>query len=311
MRWATYTSQTGDERVGVVEDQKIYALDTTATLLDLLGDGAEKLLEAGRSASRNPAEEVGWDDVQVRAPLQPPSMRDAMCFHEHIRNCRLQGDVPIDERHSRFPAFYFSNPAAVIGPYDSVPISPGCEMFDFELETAAVIGKPGSNIAPGSAREHIIGYTIYCDWSARDLQMDEMQVGLGPAKGKDSRTTLGPVLVTADELEPFRSGKGFALAMTADVNGEEVTRASWSTIDWSFDDVVAYTSRGTTLRTGDVLGSGTVGRGCLFEHSRIAPDTFRGWLQAGDELVLEVEQIGQLRQRVLPAEPVHPLSSGH
>jgi len=311
MRWATYTSPSGGSRVGVVEDGRIYALDTKATLLELLADGAEPLQEAGRLARRGPLEDVAWDDVRVQAPLAPPSMRDSMCFHEHIRNCRLQGDVEIDARHFRFPAFYFSNPAAVIGPYDDVPISPGCEMFDFELETAAVIGKPGSNIDPRSALEHIIGYTIYCDWSARDLQMDEMQVGLGPAKGKDSATTLGPVLVTADELEPFRSGKGFALSMSADVNGEAVTRGNWSTIDWGFDDVVAYTSRGTTLRTGDVLGSGTVGRGCLFEHSRIAPDTFRGWLQAGDEVVLEVENIGQLRQRIQPSQPVHPLSPGH
>lgn len=308
MRWATYTSPDGTTRTGVVEGEVIYGLDSTQSLVELLTD-AGTLAEAGTHARQSPREQVEWNSVTIHSPLQPPSLRDSMCFHEHIRNCRGGGEI--DARHNLYPAFYISNAAAVVGPHDDVPISPGCEKFDYELEVAAVIGKPGTNIAPSDANDHIIGYTMYCDWSARDLQMDEMQLGLGPAKGKDSATTLGPVLITADELEPLRSGKGFDLTMTATINGEQISKGNWSTIDWSFDDVVAYTSRGTTLRTGDVLGSGTVGRGCLYEHSLTAPDTFRGWLKPGDEVLLEVEKIGQLRQRVVPSLPMHRLSSGH
>ena len=139
-------------------------------------------------------------------------MRDSMCFHEHIRN--VLGSADIDKRHTSYPVFYFSNPASVVGPLDDVAVSPGCEQFDYELEVAAVIGKAGTNIAPQDAASHIAGYTIYCDWSARDLQMDEMTLGLGPAKGKDGATTLGPVLVTGR-----RKGKGFDLAMTVAING--------------------------------------------------------------------------------------------
>lgn len=309
MKFATYISPDGSERVGVVEGGTIYGLDTEKTLTQLLTDGVPQLTEAGGQARRAPRETIAWESAQIGALLRPPSMRDSMCFHEHIRNGR--GTQDIDERHSRYPTFYFSNPAGVIGANDDVAVSPGCEQFDYELEVAAVIGKAGTNIAPEDAASYIAGYTIYCDWSARDLQMDEMTLGLGPAKGKDGATTLGPVLVTADELEPYRKGKGFDLAMTVAINGEPFSAGNWSTINWSFDDVVAYTSRGTHLVPGDVLGSGTVGRGCLLEHFRIDPDAFRGWLTPGDEVVLEIEQIGQLRQKIVPQLERHPLSSGH
>ncbi|PRZ43361.1 2-keto-4-pentenoate hydratase/2-oxohepta-3-ene-1,7-dioic acid hydratase in catechol pathway [Antricoccus suffuscus] len=308
MRFATYESADGRDRVGVLSDNTLHGLDTEKSLVDLLTAGDDALIAAGTDALNPPHETIAWESARIKGLLRPPSMRDSMCFHEHIRNAR---GSDIDERHSRYPAFYFSNPAGVIGPYDEVAISPGCEQFDYELEIAAVIGTAGSNIRPQDAAAHIAGYTIYCDWSARDIQMDEMVVGLGPAKGKDGATTLGPVLVTADELEPFRKNKGFDLAMTVAINGQPFSAGNWSTIDWSFDDVVAYTSRGTHLVPGDVLGSGTVGRGCLLEHFRMDPDGFRGWLAPGDEVVLEVERIGQLRQKVVAAPERHPLSSGH
>lgn len=309
MRWTTYASADGTDRVGILDEGIIFGLDSTRTLVDLIANGPESLAAAGADARRTPREQLDWDSATLRAPLQPPSLRDSMCFHEHIRNCRLGGEF--DDRHNRFPVFYFSNAAAVIGPRDDVNISPGCEMFDYELEVAAVIGRPGSNLSITESRDHIIGYTMFCDWSARDLQMDEMQLGLGPAKGKDGATTIGPVLVTADEIEGRRSGKGFDLEMTVAIDGVQISSGNWSTINWSFEDVVAYASRGTNLRTGDVLGSGTVGRGCLLEHSRIDPENFRGWLQPGEEVVLEVAAIGQLRQTVVPSLTRHPLSSGH
>jgi 2-keto-4-pentenoate hydratase/2-oxohepta-3-ene-1,7-dioic acid hydratase in catechol pathway len=141
--------------------------------------------------------------------------------------------------------------------------------------------------------------------------MNEMALRLGPAKGKDGANTLGPMLVTPDELEPYRSRNAFDLGMTGYVNGELVSEGCWDTIDWGFADMITYTSRGTHLRPGDVIGSGTVPSGCLFEHFALDPDGFRGWLQPGDEVRLVVEQLGELRQRVVPGVKPEPLSSGY
>ena len=217
----------------------------------------------------------------------------------------------LDPVHKQLPAFYFSNPTAVLSPLDDAPISPGCEMFDYELEVAAVIGVPGGNIPREDAISHIIGYTMYIDWSARDMQWADMQTRLGPGKGKDGATTLGPVLVTADEFESLRSGKGFDVNMSVAINGEPFSSNNWATINWGFDDVICYASRGTTLRSGDVLGSGTVGRGCLFEWSQLDPEGFRGWLKEGDVVTFTVDLIGSMSIRVAAADVRHLLSSGY
>jgi 2-keto-4-pentenoate hydratase/2-oxohepta-3-ene-1,7-dioic acid hydratase in catechol pathway len=249
--------------------------------------------------------------LTLRAPLQPRSIRDCTGFLQHLRNCQGAADIPVDERHNQFPAFYFSNVAAVVGPHDDVPISPGCERFDYELEVCAVIGKPGSTIALDRAEEHIAGYMLLCDWSARDLQMNEMALRLGPAKGKDGTNTLGPMLVTPDEIESYRSRNAFDLGMTGYVNGDLVSEGRWDSIDWGFPDMITYTSRGTHLRPGDVIGSGTVPSGCLFEHFAMDPDNFRGWLQPGDEVRLVIEQLGEIRHRVVAGVKAEPLSSGY
>ncbi|GAB3854255.1 fumarylacetoacetate hydrolase family protein [Nocardioides maradonensis] len=306
MKFATYADESGATHAAVLRDGKLYAVPNVSSVLDIIGDGLDALLAIGVAAVTYSVP-VKADSVRLLAPVQPPAMRDSMCFHEHIRNC--MGSV--DPLHEKFPAFYFSNHHAVLGPEDDAPISPGCEMFDYELEVAAVIGRPGSNIRPEDAREHIVGYTTYIDWSARDLQLEEMEVRLGPAKGKDGATTLGPVLVTADEFEPLRSGKGFDIGMSVAIDGVPISAGNWSTINWSFDDVVAYTSRGTHLRTGDVLGSGTVGQGCLLEQRALDPEGFRGWLREGEVVTFEVELIGRLDVRIAASSPRHPLSSGH
>ncbi len=152
---------------------------------------------------------------------------------------------------------------------------------------------------------------LLCDWSARDLQMNEMALRLGPAKGKDGTNTLGPMLVTPDEIEPYRSRNAFDLGMTGYVNGELVSEGRWDSIDWGFPDMITYTSRGTHLRPGDVIGSGTVPSGCLFEHFALDPEHFRGWLQPGDEVRLVVEQLGEIRHRVVAGVKPEPLSSGY
>jgi 2-keto-4-pentenoate hydratase/2-oxohepta-3-ene-1,7-dioic acid hydratase in catechol pathway len=313
MRFVTYASPAGGDRVGVVvsgpHGEQVHGFEPGVTLLDVLDRG--ELREAGERAAASPSEIVPLAGLVLRAPLQPRSIRDCMGFLQHLRNCAGAADMPVDERHHQFPVFYFSNPAAVVGPHDDVPIAPNSEMFDYELEVAAVIGRPGSTIPLDRAEEHIAGYLLLCDWSARDLQINEMALRLGPAKGKDTANTLGPMLVTPDELEAYRSRNAFDLEMTGYVNGELVSKGRWNTIDWGFPDMITYTSRGTTLRVGDVIGSGTVDTGCLFEHYAMDRDHFRGWLRPGDEVRLVVEQLGELRQRVVAGVKAEPLSSGY
>jgi 2-keto-4-pentenoate hydratase/2-oxohepta-3-ene-1,7-dioic acid hydratase in catechol pathway len=187
-----------------------------------------------------------------------------------------------------------------------VAVPPGCTWFDYELEVAAVVGRGGSDLHPEEAEAHIAGYTILCDWSARDLQAREMRQRLGPAKGKDSATSLGPWLVTPDELADRRRGNGFDLRMTATVNGRVYSDGNWSTVYWSFGQLLAYASRGTTLRPGDVFGSGTVGRGCILELSGLHGEEEYPWLRPGDEVTLAVERLGELHARIGPGtgEPV-------
>ena len=309
MRFVTYASPGGGDRVGVVVDTEIHGFEPGPTLVDLLDAG--DLEPQGRAATASPSEVVALEGALLRAPLQPRSLRDCAGFLQHLRNVSATADMPVDERHTRFPPFYFSNPAAVVGPADDVPIAPDSTMFDYELEIAAVIGKSGSTIPLAAAEDHIAGYLLFCDWSARDLQMDEMALRLGPAKGKDTANTLGPVLVTPDELEPFRSGRAFDLRMTGRVNDELVSDGNWSTIDWGFPDMITYASRGTVLRPGDVIGSGTVETGCLFEHYCTDPEGFRGWLRPGDEVRLAVEQLGEIRHRIVDGSPAERLSSGY
>lgn len=232
-----------------------------------------------------------------------------MCFHEHIRNGF--GLAEVEPLHRQFPTFYFSNPAGILGPNDPVPLAPGTQRFDYELEVAVVVGLPGSNLRPEDAEAHIAGYVLFCDWSARDLQVEEMALRLGPAKGKDTATSLGPVLVTPGELEGRRAGLGFDVPLGAWVNDEQTTVGNWSSINWSVGDVLAYVSRGTTLRTGDVIGLGTVGFGSLGEQRIVDPDGFRGFLEEGDEVVLHGDLLGEIRVTLAPAAPRHPLSSGH
>lgn len=308
MRWITFADHDTD-RVGLVDGQDVHPLEPGTTLLDLLDAGPDGLASAAqraRTATPRPL-----DELILRAPLQPRSLRDCIGFLQHLRNCQGPVDMPVDQRHLEVPGFYFSNAGAVIGPRDDVPVSPGSEWFDFELEVAAVIGTPGSSIPREKAEEHIAGYLIYCDWSARDLQIQERSLQLGPAKGKDGANSLGPMLVAPDEIAHLRSGEGFDLAMTAHVNGELVGEGRWSTIDWGFADIITYASRGTTLRPGDVIGSGTVPTGCLFEHFAADPDHFRGWLHPGDEVVLAVERLGELRHHITPPAPIHALRTGH
>ncbi|MFG3138616.1 fumarylacetoacetate hydrolase family protein [Streptomyces sp. NPDC048211] len=315
MRFAAYEHQHRHRVAVVEEDGTLFPLPGVASLTALLKDvdGLPGLLAAGAAAQDVPA---GPHVSQVRLlpPLQPSSIRDFVTFEEHVEGVRraVDGVAGVPEQWYAAPTFYFTNPHAVYGPHDEVPMPPGSAALDFELEVAAVIGREGRDLTPERARDHIVGYTVFNDWSARDLQSAEMKVGLGPCKGKDTATTLGPYLVTADELEPYRDAGGFLrLALTAQVNGEVVGKDLLSNMSWTFEEMTAYASRGTRVVPGDVLGSGTCGNGgCLAELWGVRGEQSPPPLKPGDTVSLTVEGIGTLTSTVVPGVAPVALPAG-
>lgn len=233
-------------------------------------------------------------------PNEVRSFRDFYAFEEHVRNARRQRGLEMIPEWYDAPVFYFSNTASIVGPGTPIRKPPDTQELDYELEIAVVIGKEGRDIAVAEADGFIAGFTILNDWSARDLQRREMKVGLGPAKGKDFATSIGPHLVTPDALHdrvlPDRSrGNRYDLVMSARVNGREYSRGNTRDLHWTFAEMIAHASRNTLLRPGDLLGSGTVGTGCITEF---APGTYP-WLQPGDVVELEIERLGVLENRVV------------
>jgi 2-keto-4-pentenoate hydratase/2-oxohepta-3-ene-1,7-dioic acid hydratase in catechol pathway len=305
MRFARY-EQHGRRHVAVLDDDgRLHPVPGEDSLLDLLRTG--RLREAAAALDLTAGPHV--TDVRLLPPLEPPTIRDFVTFEEHVEGVRrsIDGSAGVPDAWYDAPTFYFTNPYAVIGPYDDVPVPPGSQVLDFELEVAAVVGREGRDLTPEQARDHIAGYTIFNDWSARDLQSREMQVNLGPCKGKDTATTLGPYLVTADELEPYRDAEGFLrLALTAEINGEVVCADLLSNMSWTFEEMIAYASRGAHVRPGDVLGSGTCGNGgCLAELWGVRGRDSRPPLKPGDTVTLTVEGLGTTSNTVVPgAAPV-------
>jgi 2-keto-4-pentenoate hydratase/2-oxohepta-3-ene-1,7-dioic acid hydratase in catechol pathway len=306
MRFATWESE-GRVAAGVVGAAGLHALRDDRSVLDLVRAGLPAALEAGAAALDGPA--VPVDDVRLLPPLQAPTVRDFVAFEEHVEGMVAPSGEAVPPEWHQAPTFYFTNPYALVGAHDDVAVPPGSERLDFELEVAVVVGRDGASLTPEIARDHVFGYTIFNDWSARDLQFREMAVKLGPAKGKDSATTLGPWLVTADELEPYRDADGFlALDMRVSVNGTEIGQDLLSNMGWPFEELISYASRGTEVRAGDVLGSGTCGNGgCLAElwgrRGELSPPP----LQPGDVVEMTVEGIGTIRNRVVPGLDLPPV----
>jgi len=294
----------GTARAGVVGEAGIHPLPPGVTVLDLVRAGLPAALAAGERALREAA--VPLDAVRLLPPLNAPTVRDFVAFEEHVDGLTSGQIAP---EWYQAPTFYFTNPYALVGAHDDVPVPPGSRLLDFELEVAVVVGKDGASLSPEQAREHVFGYTVLNDWSARDLQRREMKVMLGPAKGKDSATTLGPWLVSADELEPYRDADGFlALDLRAHVNGELVGQDLLSNMGWPFEELIAYASRGTQVRAGDVLGSGTCGNGgCLAELWGRRGRTDPPPLRPGDVVELTVEGIGTVRNRVVAGLTLPPV----
>lgn len=246
-------------------------------------------------------------NVKLLAPVpRPNSLRDAYAFRQHVETARKNRGLEMIPEFDLFPVFYFSNHLAITGP-GAVAVEPlHLEQLDYELEIAAVIGKPGKNLNPKTADQHIFGFTIMNDWSARKMQMDEMKLNLGPAKGKDFATSLGPYLVTLDELKKSghwqASPKGgvFHGKMLAKINGKTYSEGLAESMHWTFGEILARVSYGVRLETCDVMGSGTVGTGCLLElnGSKVTKDL---WLKANDEVSLEVEGLGTLTNQIVNA----------
>ena len=315
MRFAAYQYRNRRHVAVVSEDGTLHPLPGVSSLTGLLaeGGGLPELLDAGSAILDVPAG-PHISDVRLMAPLQPPTVRDFVTFEEHVEGVRrsVDGAAGVPERWYAAPTFYFGNPYAMYGPHDDIPMPPGSSVLDFELEVAAVIGKEGRDLTPEQARDHIVGYTVFNDWSARDLQSAEMKVGLGPCKGKDTATTLGPYLVTADELGKYRDADGFLrLALTAEINGEVVGRDLLSNMSWTFEEMAAYASRGTVVRPGDVLGSGTCGNGgCLAELWGVRGRQNPPPLKPGDTVTLTVEGIGSVSNTVVAGAAPVPLPTG-
>ena len=293
MRLVTYRLRAGDPapRLGALEADRVvdlaagWAGPAPASMIELLELGPEGL-DRARAAAAAATTTRPLPDVVLLAPLpRPRTMRDFMLVEEHVRNSF--GDVP--EEWFRIPVHWKCNPDTVIGPDVEVPWPYYTDKLDYELEVAAVIGAPLFRASPAQAAAAIAGYTIFNDWSARDIQFREMSVGIGPAFGKDFATSLGPCLTTADSFDAAGA------RMTARINGETWSKGTLGAMRFSFPDVISTLSEYQPLHPGDVLGGGTTGRGCGLELDR--------WISPGDVVELEVEGIGVLRNRVAAREP--------
>jgi fumarylacetoacetate (FAA) hydrolase len=223
--------------------------------------------------------------------LAPSSLRDFYAFERHVATMWQRRGQKVPEAWYRMPIFYFGNVSEVRGPGEPVWAPDGSVELDYELEVAALVDTPVRDLAADRGEEAIGGYTILNDWSARDLQREETTVRLGPAKGKDFASSIGPWLVTPDELADARQGKGYDVTMTAHVNGEELSRSTWASAQFSFGEMVERASADARLRAGDLLGSGTVGTGCLLE---VRDERLGRYLQPGDEVTLTVDRLGSL-----------------
>jgi fumarylacetoacetate (FAA) hydrolase len=312
MKLVSYRDGTEAGRAGVWQDDVIFDAatllkrggDTPFMMLDLLRGGSEMLDELRAAlASADPAG-PGTRPAQLAnllAPVpNPPAVRDFYAFEQHVKASRGRRGLDMIPEWYQIAVFYFSNPAAIVGPEEDVFYPDDSQEVDFELEIACVIGKPGRDISAADAPAHIAGYLVMNDWSARDIwRQYEAKLSMGPAKAKDFATSLGPWLVTTDELDDRRTDSGaeerYDLAMLGRINGREVSRGNFKDIYYSFPQMIERASRHVMLKPGDVIGSGTVGTGCIFE---LGPENVP-WLKPGDVVEMEIERLGILRNRLV------------
>jgi 2-keto-4-pentenoate hydratase/2-oxohepta-3-ene-1,7-dioic acid hydratase in catechol pathway len=287
-------------RLGVVRSDGVVELAREESALEpYFGDDGESLRRLAEAIHADPAAESDLESLSLLKPADPVSMRDFMVFEEHVLpSWRRSGMSRGPDVWYEQPIGYFSNAATIRGPRDPIEIPGGSQRLDFELEVGAIIGREACSVTPDQAADRIAGFLILCDWSARDLQLREMGGRLGPFKGKDFGSSLGPVFVTPDELEGRRGGNGYDLEMTSAVNGRRYGSDRWSSAYWSFEELISYSSWNSRVEPGALIGSGTCQGGCILELSiRHSPEEYP-WLAAGDEVVLSIEQMGEIKATV-------------
>ncbi|HEY3473759.1 MAG TPA: fumarylacetoacetate hydrolase family protein [Anaerolineales bacterium] len=289
MKFATVSTLRASSQPAIVIEDRIHTLPYP-DMHAVIAAGAEK------AASRAAKVSLSLDEVTFHSPIHPTTLRDFYAFETHVKTANRNRGQDVPENWYKFPVFYFSNPNNNYGHEETIPYPSYTQALDYELEIAIVVGKPGINIQPEDAADHIFGYTIFNDWSARDLQVLEMKVNFGPVKSKDFACSFGPVIVTPNELADRVTERPgiYDLFMTARVNGNELSRGNFNDIYWSFGEMIARASQSVMLRPGDVIGSGTVGTGCLYELTKNQGP----WLNHGDVVELEIERIGVLRNTV-------------
>jgi 2-keto-4-pentenoate hydratase/2-oxohepta-3-ene-1,7-dioic acid hydratase in catechol pathway len=287
-------------RLGVLRADGIVALSAQESRLEPhFGDDGEALARLGEHIHADPAGEHDVESLQLLKPVDPVAMRDFMVFEEHVLPAwRRSGLTRGPDVWYEQPIGYFSNAATIRGPRDQIEIPGGSTHLDFELEVAAVMGKQARSLSPEQAAGCIAGFVVLSDWSARDLQFREMDGRLGPFKGKDFGSSLGPIFVTPDEIESRREGNGYDLEMTSAVNGRRYGSDRWSSAYWSFEELISYSSWNSQVEAASIIGSGTCQGGCILELSIRHSTEEYPWLVAGDEVTLSIELMGEIRATV-------------
>lgn len=306
------------EHLGVYVDGNIYNLHSCDKRIpDNMKDflwGGEEYMEFAKKVNENikqqkiAAKYEAFYEILAPVP-HPTSCRDGYAFRQHVFTARRNRGVPMIPEFDQYPIFYFTNHNAVQGPGEIECMPDHFEKLDFELEAAIVIGKKGRNVKASEADQYIAGYMIMNDMSARVLQMEEMMLNLGPAKGKDFSTVIGPWLVTPDELEPYKiktkeghTGNQYNLKMICWVNGIEVSRGNMGDMDWTFAEIIERCAYGADILPGDVIGSGTVGTGCFLELNGTGllndPKYPVQWLKDGDIVEMEIDGLGRLNNTI-------------
>jgi len=319
MKLVTYT-YAGATQLGIIQNDNIWPTQQLNSALpnNMLAflQGGESIMELAKTIDQqlkinpNLAEPIKVAEVKLEAPVpNPTSCRDGYAFRQHVAAARRNRGVPMIEEFDQYPIFYFTNHNAIQGPGEIYCMPDHFQKLDFELEAAIVIGKKGRNITAAEADNYIAGYMIMNDMSARTLQMEEMLLNLGPAKGKDFSTVIGPYFVTADELESYKIpakaghvGNSYNLAMKCWVNGVLVSEGSVGDMDWTFAEIIERCAYGADILPGDVIGSGTVGTGCFLELNGtglLNDKNFKPqWLQAGDVVEMEIDGLGRLSNTI-------------
>lgn len=313
MKLSTYTlKKSNKELIGLLKKDTLINLNVffgEISLLELIQLPDWKELIINKTKLNNLTTHK-LEEIKLLAPIpRPNSLRDAYAFRQHVETSRRNRGLEMIKEFDDFPVFYFSNHNAIFGPHDDVECMPShFEKLDYELEIAILIGKEGRNIKAKNAKEHIAGFMIMNDMSSRGLQMKEMKLNLGPAKGKDFASVLGPYLVTQDELlgniiDEDDSGCNYDLEMTCSVNGKLLSKGNLKDMAWSFEKIIERVSYGATVFPGDIIGSGTVGTGCLLEingTNKLKHSDFTEiWLKENDVVEMEIEKLGKITNKII------------